>query len=210
MTAAKQSSAAMSAGDHQGVVTSPPRTKERYFDRVDVNDPEYLRTRNMSPDLRQDFNVLEQKKRVTQILQSPVSHRRELRRTGRTWVTSGDPCDCQGVLKHSFWISACSDLNQFSGRSVSGAAWFSVFREQNGSMRVTEEPPLAFMAQVQTKFSTVSNDKLCALTTSLFPPPSVAVSQHAGSSRRCNTLWCHTSSLGSELQCGGFSAIQQQ
>lgn len=105
MTAAKQSSAAMSAGDHQGVVTSPPRTKERYFDRVDVNDPEYLRARNMSPDLRQDFNVLEQKKRVTQILQSPVSQRRELRRTGGTWgtwVTSGDPCDCQGVLKHSF------------------------------------------------------------------------------------------------------------
>lgn len=62
----------MSAVDHQGVVTSPPRTKERYFDRVDVNDPEYLRARNMSPDLRQDFNVLEQKKRVTQILQSPA------------------------------------------------------------------------------------------------------------------------------------------
>lgn len=63
----------MSAGGHEGVVTSPPQTKERYFDRVDVQDPEYLRARNMSPDLRQDFNVLEQKKRVTQILQSPVS-----------------------------------------------------------------------------------------------------------------------------------------
>ncbi|TMS22969.1 Gamma-adducin, partial [Larimichthys crocea] len=47
-------------------------TKERYFDRVNVNDPEYIRARNMSPDLRQDFNVLEQKKRVTQILQSPA------------------------------------------------------------------------------------------------------------------------------------------
>lgn len=46
--------------------------KERYFDRVDENDPEYLRSRNMSPDLRQDFNMMEQKKRVTQILQSPV------------------------------------------------------------------------------------------------------------------------------------------
>lgn len=66
----------MSAGSHQGVVTTPPPpgggTKERYFDRVDVNDPEYIRARNMSPDLRQDFNVLEQKKRVTQILQSPA------------------------------------------------------------------------------------------------------------------------------------------
>lgn len=69
----------MSVEDRQGVVTAPPLpsagTKERYFDRVDVNDPEYIRNRNMSPDLRQDFNVLEQKKRVTQILQSPVSQR---------------------------------------------------------------------------------------------------------------------------------------
>ncbi|XP_040891507.1 adducin 3 (gamma) a isoform X2 [Toxotes jaculatrix] len=66
----------MSADNHQGVVTTPPPsgggTKERYFDRVNVNDPEYIRARNMSPDLRQDFNVLEQKKRVTQILQSPA------------------------------------------------------------------------------------------------------------------------------------------
>lgn len=67
----------MSADPHQGVVTTPPPpgvgTKVGYFDRVDVTDPDYIRSRNMSPDLRQDFNVLEQKKRVTQILQSPVS-----------------------------------------------------------------------------------------------------------------------------------------
>ncbi|XP_044044838.1 adducin 3 (gamma) a isoform X1 [Siniperca chuatsi] len=66
----------MSVDSHQGVVTTPPPpnggTKERYFDRVNVNDPEYIRAKNMSPDLRQDFNVLEQKKRVTQILQSPA------------------------------------------------------------------------------------------------------------------------------------------
>ncbi|XP_076149411.1 adducin 3 (gamma) a isoform X1 [Alosa pseudoharengus] len=72
----------MSAEATQGVVTSPPAPlaqrpasappKERYFDRVDENDPEYLRARNMSPDLRQDFNMMEQKKRVTQILQSPA------------------------------------------------------------------------------------------------------------------------------------------
>ncbi|XP_061686303.1 adducin 3 (gamma) a isoform X2 [Syngnathoides biaculeatus] len=66
----------MSVDSHQGVVTTPPPpsggTKERYFDRVNVNDPEYRRARNMSADLRQDFNVLEQKKRVTQILQSPA------------------------------------------------------------------------------------------------------------------------------------------
>ncbi|CAI5775068.1 Aldolase_II domain-containing protein [Podarcis lilfordi] len=46
--------------------------KERYFDRINENDPDYIRERNMSPDLRQDFNMMEQRKRVTQILQSPA------------------------------------------------------------------------------------------------------------------------------------------
>ncbi|MGH0129060.1 UNVERIFIED_CONTAM: hypothetical protein FKN15_015659 [Acipenser sinensis] len=66
----------MSADAIQGVVTTPPPPsmghKDRYFDRIDENDPEYLRARNMSPDLRQDLNMMDQKKRVTQILQSPV------------------------------------------------------------------------------------------------------------------------------------------
>ncbi|XP_028978382.1 adducin 3 (gamma) a isoform X3 [Esox lucius] len=69
----------MSTDGSHGVVTTPPPhsggpggPKERYFDRIDPNDPEYLRERNMSPDLRQDFNMMEQKKRVTQILQSPA------------------------------------------------------------------------------------------------------------------------------------------
>ncbi|XP_069045313.1 adducin 3 (gamma) a isoform X1 [Lepisosteus oculatus] len=66
----------MSADASQEVVTTPPppsmAQKERYFDRINENDPEYLRARNMSPDLRQDFNMMEQKKRVTQILQSPA------------------------------------------------------------------------------------------------------------------------------------------
>ncbi|XP_072309291.1 alpha-adducin isoform X10 [Eucyclogobius newberryi] len=59
-----------------GVVTAPPPTtaphKERYFDRVDESNPEYQRERNMAPDLRQDFNMMEQKKRVSMILQSPA------------------------------------------------------------------------------------------------------------------------------------------
>ena len=74
---AERAVAGMSSDGRQGVVTTPPAPsggpKERYFDRIDPNDPEYLRDRNMSPDLRQDFNMMEQKKRVTQILQSPVS-----------------------------------------------------------------------------------------------------------------------------------------
>ncbi|XP_068131014.1 beta-adducin isoform X2 [Hyperolius riggenbachi] len=58
-------------------VSSPPSTGLRYFDRYTEDDPEYLRIRNMAADLRQDFNVMEQKKRVTMILQSP-SFREEL------------------------------------------------------------------------------------------------------------------------------------
>ncbi|XP_065528281.1 gamma-adducin isoform X1 [Lathamus discolor] len=66
----------MSTDASQVVITTPPSAtmphKERYFDRIDENDPEYIRERNMSPDLRQDFNMMEQRKRVTQILQSPA------------------------------------------------------------------------------------------------------------------------------------------
>ncbi|NXF66201.1 ADDG protein, partial [Ciccaba nigrolineata] len=66
----------MSTDASQVVITTPPAAtmphKERYFDRINENDPEYIRERNMSPDLRQDFNMMEQRKRVTQILQSPA------------------------------------------------------------------------------------------------------------------------------------------
>ncbi|XP_047936833.2 alpha-adducin isoform X8 [Anser cygnoides] len=66
----------MNGDSGAAVVTSPPPTtaphKERYFDRVDENNPDYLRERNMAPDLRQDFNMMEQKKRVSMILQSPA------------------------------------------------------------------------------------------------------------------------------------------
>ncbi|XP_061645238.1 adducin 3 (gamma) b isoform X1 [Phyllopteryx taeniolatus] len=41
-------------------------------ERCCESDPDSLRSRAMSPDLRQDFNMMEQKKRVTHILQSPV------------------------------------------------------------------------------------------------------------------------------------------
>ncbi|XP_013994289.1 alpha-adducin isoform X18 [Salmo salar] len=66
----------MNGDSGSGVVTAPPPTtaphKERYFDRVDESSPEYQRERNMAPDLRQDFNMMEQRKRVSMILQSPA------------------------------------------------------------------------------------------------------------------------------------------
>ncbi|KAB0365929.1 hypothetical protein FD754_010085 [Muntiacus muntjak] len=55
----------------------PPAQGQQYFDRFSEDDPEYLRLRNRAADLRQDFNLMEQKKRVTMILQSP-SFREEL------------------------------------------------------------------------------------------------------------------------------------
>ncbi|KAB5526159.1 hypothetical protein PHYPO_G00148520 [Pangasianodon hypophthalmus] len=62
------------SGEMSAEVMSPTSVgqKERYFDRVNENDPEYQRARNMPADLRQDFNMMEQKKRVTHILQSPA------------------------------------------------------------------------------------------------------------------------------------------
>ncbi|KAM9841240.1 alpha-adducin isoform 2-T2 [Aulostomus maculatus] len=66
----------MNGDSGAGVVTAHPPTtaphKERYFDRVDESSPEYQRERNMAPDLRQDFNMMEQRKRVSMILQSPA------------------------------------------------------------------------------------------------------------------------------------------
>ncbi|XP_019503219.1 PREDICTED: beta-adducin isoform X1 [Hipposideros armiger] len=55
----------------------PPPQGRQYFDRFSEDDPEYMRLRNRAADLRQDFNLMEQKKRVTMILQSP-SFREEL------------------------------------------------------------------------------------------------------------------------------------
>ncbi|KAK3528085.1 hypothetical protein QTP86_023683 [Hemibagrus guttatus] len=62
------------SGEMSAEVMSPTSAgqKERYFDRVNEDDPEYQRARNMPADLRQDFNMMEQKKRVTHILQSPA------------------------------------------------------------------------------------------------------------------------------------------
>lgn len=70
----------MNGDSGAGVVTATPPAhpphKERYFDRVDESSAEYQRERNMAPDLRQDFNMMEQRKRVSMILQSPVRHAR--------------------------------------------------------------------------------------------------------------------------------------
>ncbi|KAM6220449.1 beta-adducin isoform 2-T2 [Rhynchocyon petersi] len=55
----------------------PPPQGQQDLDRFSEEDPEYLRLRTRAADLRQDFNLMEQKKRVTMILRSP-SFREEL------------------------------------------------------------------------------------------------------------------------------------
>ncbi|XP_026029409.1 alpha-adducin isoform X1 [Astatotilapia calliptera] len=76
LTRGRRGQPRMNGESGAGVVTAPPPTtaphKERYFDRVDESSPEYQRERNMAPDLRQDFNMMEQRKRVSMILQSPA------------------------------------------------------------------------------------------------------------------------------------------
>ncbi|XP_056623579.1 adducin 3 (gamma) b [Triplophysa dalaica] len=65
----------MSVGDVEGGSIRPPSSlnvKKVYGDSTEeLHSPESLRLSAMSPDLRQDFSMMEQKKRVTQILQSP-------------------------------------------------------------------------------------------------------------------------------------------
>lgn len=63
----------MSEGTVPQVASPPPPQNQQYFDRFSEEEPEYLRLRGRAADLRQDFNLMEQKKRVTMILQSPVS-----------------------------------------------------------------------------------------------------------------------------------------
>lgn len=73
----------------------PPSQGQHYFDRFSEDDPEYLRLRNRAADLRQDFNLMEQKKRVTMILQSPVSGQ------GREGWFPRDPKDQWPLFPHS-------------------------------------------------------------------------------------------------------------
>ncbi|XP_052009278.1 adducin 3 (gamma) b [Xyrauchen texanus] len=66
----------MSVGDEEGGSRIRPpcslNVKKVYGDGTEeLHSPESLRISSMSPDLRQDLSMMEQRKRVTQILQSP-------------------------------------------------------------------------------------------------------------------------------------------
>ncbi|XP_054238626.1 gamma-adducin isoform X2 [Indicator indicator] len=112
----------MSTDASQVVITTPPSAtmphKERYFDRIDENDPEYIRERNMSPDLRQDFNMMEQRKRVTQILQSPA-FREDLECLIQEQMKKGNnPTGLLALQQIADYITA-SSFSGFSSSSLS-------------------------------------------------------------------------------------------
>ncbi|XP_008946406.1 PREDICTED: gamma-adducin isoform X1 [Merops nubicus] len=112
----------MSTDASQGVITTPPPAtmphKERYFDRINENDPEYIRERNMSPDLRQDFNMMEQRKRVTQILQSPA-FREDLECLIQEQMKKGNnPTGLLALQQIAEYITA-SSFSGFSSSSLS-------------------------------------------------------------------------------------------
>ncbi|XP_069720315.1 gamma-adducin isoform X1 [Phaenicophaeus curvirostris] len=112
----------MSTDASQVVITTPPLAtmpqKERYFDRINENDPEYIRERNMSPDLRQDFNMMEQRKRVTQILQSPA-FREDLECLIQEQMKKGNnPTGLLALQQIADYITA-SSFSGFSASSLS-------------------------------------------------------------------------------------------
>ncbi|NXD77941.1 ADDG protein, partial [Halcyon senegalensis] len=112
----------MSTDASQVVITTPPPAtmphKERYFDRINENDPEYIRERNMSPDLRQDFNMMEQRKRVTQILQSPA-FREDLECLIQEQMKKGNnPTGLLALQQIAEYITA-SSFSGFSSSSLS-------------------------------------------------------------------------------------------
>uniref|UniRef100_A0A8C5WLM1 Adducin 3 n=1 Tax=Leptobrachium leishanense TaxID=445787 RepID=A0A8C5WLM1_9ANUR len=112
----------MSSAAHQGVITSPPPPsvphKECYFDHIDETDPGYLRERNMSPDLRQDFNMMEQKKRVTQILKSQA-FREDLESLIQDQMNKGNnPTGLLALQQISDYITA-SSFAGFASSSLS-------------------------------------------------------------------------------------------
>ncbi|XP_053321226.1 beta-adducin isoform X2 [Spea bombifrons] len=93
-------------------VSSPPSHGQKYFDRYTDDDPEYLRIRNMAADLRQDFNVMEQKKRVTMILQSP-SFREELESLIQEQMKKGNNSSNIWALRQIADFMACTAPSAF-------------------------------------------------------------------------------------------------
>ncbi|XP_063304732.1 beta-adducin isoform X1 [Pelobates fuscus] len=118
-------------------VSSPPSQGQRYFDRYTDDDPEYLRIRNMAADLRQDFNVMEQKKRVTMILQSP-SFREELESLIQEQMKKGNNSSNIWALRQIADFMACTAPSVFPACPVNSSMVIPI-----NDMHCNEPIPLA-------------------------------------------------------------------
>ncbi|CAH2274697.1 beta-adducin isoform X1 [Pelobates cultripes] len=118
-------------------VSSPPSHGQRYFDRYSDDDPEYLRIRNMAADLRQDFNVMEQKKRVTMILQSP-SFREELESLIQEQMKKGNNSSNIWALRQIADFMACTAPSVFPACPVNSSMVIPI-----NDMHCSEPIPLA-------------------------------------------------------------------
>ncbi|KAK1332982.1 hypothetical protein QTO34_006513 [Cnephaeus nilssonii] len=102
----------------------PPPQGQHYFDRFSEDDPEYLRLRNRGAGLRQDFNLMEQKKRVTMILQSP-SFREELEGLIQEQMKKGNNSSNIWALRQIADFMASTSHAVFPTSSMSNQKFFS-------------------------------------------------------------------------------------
>ncbi|ROL45251.1 Gamma-adducin [Anabarilius grahami] len=117
----------MSAGDEEGGLhIRPPSSlnvKKVYSKSTEeLQSPEALRSSAMSPDLRQDFNMMEQRKRVTQILQSP-DFKEELESLVKEQCSKGS--NSGGLLSHIAHLIISNTLNNTGVYSPSSAGSIS-------------------------------------------------------------------------------------
>ncbi|XP_052475922.1 gamma-adducin isoform X2 [Carassius gibelio] len=117
----------MSAGDEEGGLRIRPpsslNVKKVYSESAEeLQSPEALRSSAMSPDLRQDFNMMEQRKRVTQILQSP-DFKEELECMVKEQCSKGS--NSSGLLGHIAHLIISNTLSNTGVYSPSSAGSIS-------------------------------------------------------------------------------------
>uniref|UniRef100_A0A9J7XIJ9 Adducin 3 (gamma) b n=2 Tax=Cyprinus carpio TaxID=7962 RepID=A0A9J7XIJ9_CYPCA len=117
----------MSAGDEEGGLRIRPpsslNVKKVYSESAEeLQSPEALRSNAMSPDLRQDFNMMEQRKRVTQILQSP-DFKEELECMVKEQCSKGS--NSSGLLGHIAHLIISNTLSNTGVYSPSSAGSIS-------------------------------------------------------------------------------------
>ncbi|XP_059376131.1 gamma-adducin-like isoform X2 [Carassius carassius] len=110
----------MSAGDEEGGLRPYSLNVKKVYSESaeELQSPEALRSSAMSPDLRQDFNMMEQRKRVTQILRSP-DFKEELECMVKEQCSKGS--NSSGLLGHLAQLIISNTLSNTGVYSPSSA-----------------------------------------------------------------------------------------